>query len=67
MTVKDTITKYKRIELIGSNKHGTKFKMLGLLSKELADEIYGDYEVLSIRDFDETKSTSIIISESVVK
>lgn len=57
--VKDYKPKYKTIELI---LYGNKPKfLLQRLPFELVVKRYGEQQVLSVRDYDDTKTTSMII------
>ena len=66
MLLSDLKTKYQLIELIESNYTFTRYKLIGLINKNKADILYGNRIVLSIKDYDDTKTTSIIIAECEV-
>jgi hypothetical protein len=53
--------KYKTYEVVESNKEATKYRIIGLMSAKKFDKKYGDRQILSIHNFDDTKTTSIII------
>jgi len=53
--------KYKTYEVIESNKSATRFRIVGIMSKRKFDKKYGDRQILSIKNYDDTKTTSIII------
>ena len=63
MILKNTNTKYQVLELIASNKEGTRFKMLGVITKKQANIQYGEAEVLSVKDYADTCTTSVIIED----
>lgn len=58
MKLKDYKPKYSMCEII-DYKRLRFYKM----SKEQADEEFGDYDVESVKDYPDTKTTSIIISK----
>ena len=49
---------YEVIEYYGLIK---KFKLKGIMSKEKFEKEYKDRKILSIKNYDDTKTTSIII------
>ena len=53
--------KYKTYEVIESNKRGTRFRLIGLMSSKKFDKKYGNRQILSIKNYDDTKTTSIVI------
>jgi len=53
--------KYKTCEVIESNKSVTRFRIVGIMSKKKFDKKFGDRQILSIKNYDDTKTTSIII------
>lgn len=53
--------KYKTYEVIESNKSATRFRIVGIMSNKKFDKKYGDRQILSIKNYDDTKTTSIII------
>lgn len=61
MKVKDYDFKYNMIEMIHSNLEGTKLGKIALLPIRVFMKDYGNMEVLSVQDFNDTKSTSVII------
>lgn len=55
---------YRKIELILSDEQATKMWFLKkLIGFDECVKKYGDHQVFSVRDFDDTKTTSIIISK----
>lgn len=59
MLLKDYEPKYYMIELINMSDGFMK-----LLHVKIAKYKYGDYEIVSVKDFDSTESTSIIIKRA---
>lgn len=55
------VIKYRIFEVIESDREGTKFRIIGLMNNKYFNKKYGDREILSILNFDDTKTTSIII------
>ena len=55
------IIKYKMYEVIESDKSGYRFRIIGLMREKDFNEKYGDRKILSIRNYNDTKTTSIII------
>lgn len=53
--------KYNMYEVIESYNNGLAFKIVGLISKAVFDVKYGNRKILSIQNYDDTKTTSIII------
>lgn len=58
---KNIKTKYDVIEVVMSNKEGYRIIPIGLVKKDEFIEKFGEFDVLSTKDFEETKSTSVII------
>lgn len=56
MKFKDLITKYEKLEIISPNE-------IILTKYDKVYKKYKDYEVLSIKDYDDTKTTSVILKE----
>ncbi len=66
MKLKDLKTKYNMIELIVRGK--TFFTtVIELVSLEKAKKIYGDYVVESVKDFEDTKTTSVIVEREKLR
>ena len=59
------IIKYKVYEVIESNKSGRKFRLIGLMKEKDFNKKYGDRQILSIKNYDDTKTTSVIIWNGV--
>lgn len=59
------IIKYKMYEVIESDKSGYRFRIIGLMREKDFNEKYGDRKILSIKNYDDTKTTSIIIWNGV--
>ena len=57
---KDIKTKYPLLEIVLSNMDGNIIKLAGLGYKTKFD-LYYNYRVLSMCDYDDTKTTSIIL------
>lgn len=55
--------KYKLYEIIESNREGTKFRIIGFMTKKQFNKKYKDREILSVKNYDDTKTTSIIIGD----
>lgn len=53
--------KYKMYEVIESDKSGYRFRIIGLMREKDFNEKYGDRKILSIKNYNDTKTTSIII------
>ena len=53
--------KYNIYEVIESNEDGTRFRPIALMREKEFNEKYGNRKILSIKDYDDTKTTSIII------
>lgn len=53
--------KYKTYEVIESNKSATRFRIIGIMNNKKFDKKYRDRQILSIKNYDDTKTTSIII------
>lgn len=62
MKVKHLKPKYKSIEAIETTS-SNKFSIIGFIRWEYFKEKWGSYEVKSIKNYDSTHSTSIIISK----
>ncbi len=61
--VKDFIPKYSTIELLESKETFPFAKPVGLLPFKKVKKDYGDRKILSVFDFNDTHSTSIIIEQ----
>lgn len=59
------VIKYKVYEVIESNKSGRKFRLIGLMKEKDFNKKYGDRKVLSVKNYDDTKTTSVIIWNGV--
>ena len=59
------IIKYKMYEVIESDKSGYRFRIIGLMREKDFNEKYGDRKILSIKNYDDTKTTSVIIWNGV--
>lgn len=55
------IIKYKMYEVIERDKSGYRFRIIGLMREKDFNEKYGDRKILSIKNYNDTKTTSIII------
>ena len=58
MTLKEFKPKYLMLEVI--IKTGRKYSVR-LLHANIAKYVYKDYEVVSVQDFEDTKTTSVVI------
>lgn len=78
MKLKDFKPKYNDIEMIVEDKkekRGIKIfvfgfycgTIVGYYDYKKAVEMFGEREILSIRDYDDTKSTSIVVGEDSAK
>lgn len=78
MKLKDFKPKYNDIELIVDDKHekrGIKIvvfgiycgTLVGFYNFEKSVEMFGEREILSVVDYDDTKSTSIVVGEDSAK
>lgn len=56
--LKDFKPKYKMLEVLIPSE-----KFIKLMSEEEAKAMFGEYEVLSVKDYRETESTSVIIKK----
>lgn len=68
MKVKDILksTKYKTYEVVLlKNEEGTKMAIprRNLLKENEIYILYGEYEVLSIKDYQDTKTTSVLLKD----
>lgn len=63
MKFKDLKTTYEVVELSASNEKNSYCKILEMNSINKLKEKYGESEVLSVRDYNNTHSTSVIISD----
>lgn len=61
MKVKDFDYKYKMIEMVTSNLEGTKLGKMALLPIGAFKRDFGDMEVLSVKNHEDTKTTSVIV------
>jgi len=64
LLIKNYKPKYKRIELIEGTENGNLDEMRffpGAMKWNYAKKHFGDRRILSVHDYDDTKSTSIII------
>ena len=61
--VEDFNPKYKTIELIESREIFPFGNPIGLFKFEKVKKYYGDRKILSVMDFNDTHTTSIIIEE----
>ena len=61
--VKDFNPKYKTIELIESREIFPFGKPIGLFKFEKVKKDYGDRKIISVMDFNDTHTTSIIIEQ----
>ena len=59
--VKDFIPKYSTIELLESKETFPFAKPIGLLPFKKVKKDYGDIKILSVMDFNDTHTTSIVI------
>ena len=59
------IIKYKMYEVIESDKSGYRFRIIGLMREKDFNEKYGERKILSIKNYDDTRTTSIIIWNGV--
>lgn len=64
MKFKELKPKYKMIELVASNEEGTYAKAISMKDYKDLVKKYGNAEVLSVQDYDFTKTTSVIIKDS---
>lgn len=64
MKLKDFKPTYNLLEMIEANRDGISFRLIGLTKIADAKEKYGEREVLSVQDFHDTKSTSVIIERN---
>ena len=61
MKLKDFKPTYDLLEMIEDGKYGVLFRLIGFMKIADAKEKYGEREVLSVQDFHDTKTTSVII------
>ena len=55
------VIKYRTYEVIETNKERRKMRILGIMKDKQFNNKYGDRQILSIKNFDDTRTTSIII------
>lgn len=67
MLLKDYKPKYKMIELIENQDEFPFIKNMFLINIANAQKQFGDREVLSVKDYDDTRTTSIIMSEGATQ
>ena len=53
--------KYRIYEVIETNKERRKMRILGIMKDKQFNNKYGDRQILSIKNYDDTRTTSIII------
>lgn len=63
--VKDYSPKYPLLEIIISDSECSYIYKMEKCNKKKALKKYGDYKILSIMDFNDTKSTSLILKRKV--
>ena len=66
MLVKDYKPKYKVIEFIDDSDHKSLFEIMfstKLMKWNDVVKRYGDYTVRSVRDYDSTRTTSVIVEK----
>ena len=61
MKLKDFNPTYDLLEMIEVNRERTAMHLIGLIPKTDANKKFGEWEVLSVKDYHDTKSTSVII------
>ena len=55
------VIKYRIYEVIASYENGKNFKIIGLMSAKQFNKKYGDKQIISIKNYDDTHTTSIIL------
>ena len=55
------VIKYRTYEVIETNKERRKMRILGIMKDKEFNNKYGDRQILSIKNYDDTRTTSIII------
>lgn len=55
------VIKYRTYEVIETNKERRKMRILGIMKDKQFNNKYGDRQILSIKNYDDTRTTSIII------
>lgn len=63
MKVKDCNFKYSLLEVIFSNIEGTNLGRIMLAKDTAIKRDFADYEVLSVKNFEDTKTTSVMIHD----
>lgn len=61
MKFKDYNPRYSVIELMSSDRKGSYYKILEMAHKGFLIRKYGEGEILSVQDYDNTNTTGIII------
>jgi len=57
--------KYSIYEVIESDKECNKIKIIGIMNEQKFKRLYGNREILSTKDYEDTKTTSVIIWNGV--
>ena len=55
------VIKYRTYEVIETNNEKNKMRILGIMKDKQFNNKYGDRQILSIKNYDDTRTTSIII------
>lgn len=55
------VIKYRTYEVIETNKERRKMRIIGIMKDKQFNNKYGDRQILSIKNYDDTRTTSIII------
>lgn len=55
------VIKYRTYEVIETNKERRKMRILGIMKDKQFNNKYCDRQILSIKNYDDTRTTSIII------
>ena len=55
------VIKYRTYEVIETNNGKNKMRILGIMKDKQFNNKYGDRQILSIKNYDDTRTTSIII------
>jgi hypothetical protein len=62
--LKNIQTKYNILELIASDEECTYAKLIGCMAKKEAVKLYGDIQVLSVKEYPDTCTSSIILKDN---
>lgn len=55
------VIKYRTYEVIETNNEKSKMRILGIMKDKQFNNKYGHRQILSIKNYDDTRTTSIII------